>query len=121
MGTGTGTGKGFGLGFVGNAVNNPDERGPSVRFGAKPDRTDGRRRVVVDAIRPLIDGGAYAVKRVIGDRVRGEADLLADGHDKLAGRLWYRGPDDQSWRAAPLSLLPPGPPSVCCDGDTWTG
>jgi starch synthase (maltosyl-transferring) len=121
MGTGTGTGKGNGKGNAGNAVNHPDERGPSVRFGADPDRPDGRRRVVVDAIRPLIDGGAYAVKRVIGDRVRVEADLLADGHDKLAGRLWYRGPNDQSWREAPLSLLPPGPPPAGGDGDTWTG
>ena len=94
---------------------------PQIRFGADPDRPDGRRRVIIDAIRPAIDGGAYAVKRVLGDRVRVEADLLADGHDKLAGRLWYRGPNDQSWREAPLALLPPGPPPAGGDGDTWVG
>ena len=97
------------------------EGGPPIRFGADPERPDGRRRVIVDAVRPMIDGGAYAVKRVLGDRVRVEADLLADGHDKLAGRLWYRGPGDHTWREAPLTLLPPGPPPAGGDGDTWVG
>jgi len=97
------------------------DSGAPIVFGADPERPDGRRRVIIDAIRPQIDGGVYAVKRVLGDRVRVEADLLADGHDKLAGRLWYRGPADQSWREAPLTLLPPGPPPAGGDGDTWVG
>jgi len=91
-----------------------------TRFGADLDRPDGRRRVIVDAIRPAVDGGAYPVKRVLGDRVRVEADLLADGHDKLNGRLWYRAPREEAWREAVLTLVPPGPPPAGGDGDAWT-
>src|SRR5206468_759026 len=45
----------------------------------------GPRRVVIDAVRP--DPGSYAIKRVVGDRVEVEADLVADGHDQLVGML----------------------------------
>jgi starch synthase (maltosyl-transferring) len=51
---------------------------------------DGRRRVVVAAVRPSVDGGRHAVKRTIGETLRVEADLLVDGHDQLAARLHVR-------------------------------
>jgi starch synthase (maltosyl-transferring) len=53
---------------------------------------EGRARVVVEGVTPEVDGGRYPVKRVLGDRVTVEADLLIDGHDKLAGVLWYETP-----------------------------
>jgi starch synthase (maltosyl-transferring) len=51
---------------------------------------DGRRRVVVAAVRPSVDAGRHAVKRTVGDTLRIDADLLIDGHDQLAARLHYR-------------------------------
>ena len=48
------------------------------------------RRVVIEGIRPSVDGGLVPIKRVLGDRVVVRVDLLADGHDKVAGRLLYR-------------------------------
>ena len=53
---------------------------------------EGRARVVVESVTPEVDGGRYPVKRVIGDRVTVEADLLIDGHDRPAGVLWYETP-----------------------------
>ena len=73
---------------------------------------DGRRRVVIEAIRPQVDAGRFPVKRVVGDTVRVEADVFADGHDVVVARLLHRpvgegqwvdigmdGPDNDRWHA----------------------
>jgi starch synthase (maltosyl-transferring) len=57
----------------------------------------GRHRVVALAVRPVVDGGRYPVKRVIGDVLQVEADLVADGHDTVAAVLLYRHVDDREW------------------------
>src|SRR5688572_16437128 len=57
-----------------------------------PGLHNGRSRVVFGQVAPELDGGAYAVKRVVGDRVTVSADLIADGHDVVAGELIVRPP-----------------------------
>jgi len=42
------------------------------------------RRVVVDSIRPEIDGGRFPIKRTVGETVQVEATIFADGHDVIA-------------------------------------
>ena len=58
---------------------------------------DGRCRVILEGVEPEIDGGRFAIKRVVGERVRVEADVYADGHDMVAGVVLYRGPGDGEW------------------------
>jgi starch synthase (maltosyl-transferring) len=70
---------------------------------AKP--ANGRSRVVVEGVTPQIDGGRFAVKRVLGDRVRVEADVFADGHDLVRARLLYRHVSDPEWRAEEMTAL----------------
>ena len=53
--------------------------------------SDGRIRVIIDAIEPSIAGG-YAAKRILGDPVTVAADLISDGHDVVAGELLLRRP-----------------------------
>jgi starch synthase (maltosyl-transferring) len=53
---------------------------------------NGRERVVIEAIQPALDHGAYAVKRIVGDRVTVSVDLVADGHDVVTGELLIRRP-----------------------------
>jgi len=65
----------------------------------------GQRRVIIEAVSPQIDGGRYAVKRVIGEELVVEADIFADGHDLLAARLLYREKHDTQWREAPMELF----------------
>jgi starch synthase (maltosyl-transferring) len=93
---------------------------PVPTSGARP---DGRRRVVIDAVRPCLDGGRTAIKRVVGDQVRVEADLLADGHDRLAGRLLYRRTSVLEWSEIALCPLDPGskpdPSSPRNGSDSW--
>jgi starch synthase (maltosyl-transferring) len=63
-------------------------------------------RVVVLAIRPELDGGRYPIKRVVGEPVAVEVDLVADGHDVLGAALRYRHEADEGW--SELALNPHG-------------
>jgi starch synthase (maltosyl-transferring) len=54
---------------------------------------DGRVRAVIDAVRPCVDGGRFAVKRVEGEVVAVEADCFTDGHDALRVLLLWRAAD----------------------------
>jgi starch synthase (maltosyl-transferring) len=67
--------------------------------------TDGRRRVVIEHVRPEIDGGRFPIKRVVGEFVLVEADVFADGHDEIAGVVRYRRANATEWTDAPLSFL----------------
>ena len=50
----------------------------------------GRRRVIVERLRPEIDSGRFPVKRTIGEHFTVTVDMFADGHDEIAGALLYR-------------------------------
>src|SRR5918997_1148142 len=71
-----------------------------------------RRSVVIERIAPELDGGRYAVKRVVGDDLRVTADIFADGHDLLDAALLIRAVDETSWREASMRPV---------DDDRWSG
>ena len=52
--------------------------------------TDKRNRVVIEGVRPEIDGGQFAIKRVVGECVRVDAHIFGDGHDAISAVLQYR-------------------------------
>src|SRR5581483_8224006 len=49
-------------------------------------------------VAPEIDGGEFPIKRARGEAVIVEADIFADGHEAIAGRLLYRREQEPSWR-----------------------
>ncbi|MCX5784854.1 MAG: alpha-1,4-glucan--maltose-1-phosphate maltosyltransferase [Elusimicrobia bacterium] len=63
------------------------------------------RRVVIENVRPEIDGGLFPIKRVTGDQVCVEADIFTDGHDELACFLLYRRENDSIWTQVPMRPL----------------
>ena len=63
---------------------------------------DGRKRVVIEAVTPEIDGGRFPIKRVVGESVFVEADIFADGHDLLAARLLSRKEGVSPWSEVPM-------------------
>jgi starch synthase (maltosyl-transferring) len=69
------------------------------------DVPDGRRRIVVEAVQPEVDGGRFPIKRVPGERVIVEADVFGDGHDVLGCLLLYRKREETSWHEAPMRPL----------------
>ncbi len=46
--------------------------------------------IVIENVQPSIDGGRYAVKRVVGERVDVSCDLFKEGHDVLVARIAWR-------------------------------
>lgn len=63
------------------------------------------KRVVIEGVKPEIDGGRFPIKRAVGDTVVVEADIFADGHDVLSAVLLYRKEDDRSWIEVPMEFL----------------
>jgi starch synthase (maltosyl-transferring) len=68
--------------------------------------------IVIEAIRPQIDGGRFRAKAVVGDRAQISADIFKDGPDLLQAAIRYRGPDETKWSTAPMALA---------ENDRWTG
>jgi starch synthase (maltosyl-transferring) len=71
---------------------------PAIGAAAEP-------RIAIEAVSPAVDAGRFAVKRISGETVEVEADLVCDGHDRLAAVVQYRASDETAWREAPMSLV----------------
>ena len=50
-------------------------------------------RLAIEGLSPAVDGGAVPVKAVAGELVSVEADVVFDGHEKIAVALGWHGPD----------------------------
>src|SRR5215472_17706096 len=72
---------------------------------------DGRQRVVIARLSPEIDGGRFAIKRVVGEAVVVEADVFSDSHDQVACRILY-------WQNGHEALNSPMRP---IGNDRWRG
>jgi len=67
---------------------------------------------VIENLRPLIEGGRYPIKRVVGEDLAVEADIFKDGHDIVAAVLKWRVLGEPSWHETPM---------VHVDNDRWRG
>jgi starch synthase (maltosyl-transferring) len=77
-----------------------------------PLRPDMLRRVVIEAVRPQVEGGRFPIKRVVGEEVVVTADIFADGHDVLAAVLLYRRAGEADWGETRMELV---------ENDRWRG
>ncbi len=66
---------------------------------------EGRSRVIIEGVTPQIDGGRFPIKRIIGDTVTVEADILTDGHDALSAALLYCREGESGWLSVPMIAL----------------
>ena len=62
-------------------------------------------RLAIEAPTPSVDAGRFPARRTLGSLVQVEADIIGDGHDKLAAVLRWRGPADAGWTETPMRLL----------------
>ncbi len=103
---------------------NKPESAPSVPSPARESRAgaalpaeaepvaDGRVRVVIEDVTPAVPGNGFAVKRTVGETVRVEADIFADGHDRIGAVLRHRLTDGGPWHEVGMT------PGV---NDRWHG
>jgi len=66
---------------------------------------EGKRRVVIERVRPEVDCGRFPVKRAVGESVEVEADVFADGHDMLACVVQFRREGTTGWTESPMEPL----------------
>src|SRR5436189_3194746 len=68
--------------------------------------------VVIENLQPLIDGGRYPIKRIVGEDLVVDADIFKDGHDVVAAILKWRVVGKRAWRETPMNFV---------DNDRWRG
>jgi len=66
----------------------------------------------IEDVYPLIDGGRFPVKRIVGERVEIWADIYRDGHDVTAAALIWRHEREREWHREPMTLH---------NNDRWSG
>ena len=60
------------------------------------------RRVVIERVRPQINCGRFAIKRIVGDGVVVEAEVFADSHDQIACRVLYWNEAEPEPQTSPM-------------------
>jgi starch synthase (maltosyl-transferring) len=68
--------------------------------------------VVIENLQPLLDGGDYPIKRIVGEDLVVEADIFKHGHDVVAAVLKWRVVGKRAWRETPMTFV---------DNDRWRG
>lgn len=66
---------------------------------------DGRTRVVIEGVKPEVDGGRFPIKRTVGEKVVVEANIFTDGHDQITCMLQYRHGADSNWIEVPATAI----------------
>ena len=67
---------------------------------------------VIENIQPLLDGGRYPVKRIVGEDLTVTADVFRDGHDVVAAILKWRKLGEPRWHETAMTHL---------GNDRWSG
>jgi hypothetical protein len=65
----------------------------------------GPARVLISAVMPQIDGGRFPIKRVVGETVAVGADIVAEGHDRLAAVVRFRRVGEDAWQEVAMHPL----------------
>src|SRR5512140_338768 len=70
------------------------------------------RRFFIEDVYPVIDGGRFPVKRVVGEGVTVWAAIFRDRHGGSAAALRWRRQGERRWHTEPMVLR---------DNDRWSG
>jgi starch synthase (maltosyl-transferring) len=71
-----------------------------------------QERIRFTRVRPAVDDGRFAAKRVLNDWVQVQATIFCDGTDSLCAAVRYRDESEETFSQAPLCLL---------GNDAWEG
>ena len=68
-------------------------------------------RIVIENVLPQLDGGAFAIKRIVGQKVIVTADVFSDGHDVIECQVKYKQEKDKKWQEVRMRPT---------ENDAWT-
>src|SRR5688572_30639702 len=67
--------------------------------------SNGRKRVIIAAVQPFIENGAYPAKAVVHQPFTITADIFTDGHDLIEASVLVRKQGQKKWNEIPLRLI----------------
>ncbi|MFM7486557.1 MAG: alpha-1,4-glucan--maltose-1-phosphate maltosyltransferase [Cytophagales bacterium] len=62
----------------------------------------GKRRVIIENVQPLVDGGLYPAKRTVGETVQVSASIFGDGHDHLRASVLFKKKGASRWNTVEM-------------------
>ena len=68
-------------------------------------------RLAIELPTPCVDAGRFPARRTVGTLVEVQADIIGDGHDKLAVALRWQAPESEGWHETRMALV---------NNDRWT-
>jgi len=60
-------------------------------------------RIAIEAVRPQVDGGRFAIKAVVGTTIEVTANIFMDGHEQLGACVKWRAADESEWYEVPMT------------------
>src|SRR5262252_7086222 len=70
-----------------------------------------KHRIYIEDVYPVVDGGRFPIKRIVGEEIDVWADIFHDGHVVLAAELLWRREGADKWLRVSMVLH---------DNDRWT-
>jgi starch synthase (maltosyl-transferring) len=55
-------------------------------------------RIIIENVLPQLDGGIFAIKRIVGQKVRVTAAVFSDGHDVIQCAVKFKHQSDRKWQ-----------------------
>lgn len=55
-------------------------------------------RIIIENVMPQLDGGAFPIKRIVGQTVSVTAAVFADGHDVVEACVKYKHENEKKWK-----------------------
>ena len=64
---------------------------------------NGKKRVIIENVQPVVDGGLHPAKRSVGERLDVTAAIFGDGHDHIRAAVYYKKEMDGPWVELPMN------------------
>lgn len=68
-------------------------------------------RIIIENVLPQLDAGAFAIKRIVGQKITVTADVFCDGHDVVECAVKYKHETDKKWSEVRMTPT---------ENDAWT-
>ena len=62
-------------------------------------------RIAIENVEPVVEGGRFAAKAIVGQPVTISAVIFTDGHELMAAELLWRHAERSDWHSQPMTLL----------------
>jgi len=76
-----------------------------MEVNSKRQSLKDNKRVVIENVRPEVDGGRFPAKAILGSNLEITADVFTDGHDRVDARLLYRHQSGKKWHQVKMNAV----------------